>query len=251
MTTKVIIPWRQGCPVRTANLNRVITWWETHYPDWPVRIGEYPAECGDWRKSMAIRAAGHVDDSDTVIVSDADVVCEQVELAVNAVSTDRTSTRHYLWAMPHRTVYRLTESATNLAVNGSWWPSMVQTQRELQPFLSRSYAAFPGGGLVVLVGRVLSEIPMDPRFAGWGQEDHSWALALSMMAGGPWRGYAPLWHLWHPPAPRMKPGIGSVYGRQLWHRYRSAATPDAMRVLIHEAGLEIEHLSRCATTSGS
>jgi hypothetical protein len=239
MATRVIIPWRRGCPYREAALSRVVLWWEGAYPGWTLTIGEYPGESGGWRKSMAIAAAGSFADDDIVIVSDADVVCEQVELGVEAL---RRAHPRYLWAMPHRAVYRLTEHATRQAVDGSWWPSHAATQRQLQPYLSRSYAAYSGGGIVILPGRILREVPMDPRFVGWGQEEHSWSLALSMLAGAPWRGHGSLWHLWHPPAPRLMPGIGSRDSIALWHRYRTARTPQAMRSLVAEARSALDAL---------
>lgn len=239
MAIRVIIPWRRGCQLREAALSRVMLWWEQNHPDWDLSVGEYPEESGAWCKSMAVVAAGPFASDDLVIVSDADVVCEQVELAVDAL---RRKEPRYLWAMPHRTVYRLTDHATQSVVDRTWWPSRVATLRELQPFLTRSYSGYPGGGLVVLHGHVLNAVPLDPRFLGWGQEDHSWSLALGMLAGAPWRGQGQLWHLWHPPAPRTQPGIGSLDGLRLWHRYRAAANPVAMRSLIREAHTEIKRL---------
>lgn len=236
MTIRVIIPWRGGCQRREASLNRVLLWWRQNHPKWDIRVGEFPPEAGAWCKSLAVAAAGPVADSDIVIVSDADVICERVDLAVGAL---RGQLPQHLWAMPHRTVHRLAENATLSVVDQSWWPSPGMTPRELRPFVARSYTAYPGGGLVVLLGKVLNRVPLDPRFRGWGQEDHSWALALSMLAGAPWRGQGALWHLWHPPAPRMKPGIGSQDGLQLWHRYRSAANPEAMSELVSEARAEL------------
>lgn len=246
MTVRVIIPWRGGCAQREANLQRVICWWEQHHPDWVLTVGEYPSLAGGWRKSIAVLAGGPVHDADVVIVSDADVICEQVDTAISVVSGDRRVRgipARPLWAMPHRDVHRLNESATQMINARTWWPSQVVTTRELRPYVARSYAGFAGGGLVVLRGRLFNEVPMDPRFVGWGQEDHSWALALSMLGGAPWRGHGLLWHLWHPKAPRLYPGIGSNDGLQLWHRYRTASTPPAMRALIGEARAEIQRLN--------
>lgn len=241
-TTRVIIPWRGGCPHREANLQRVVSWWEQHHPGWALTVGEYPEEAGGWRKGMALLAGGLVNDADVVVVSDADVICERVDEAVHAVNDRRRRTAP-LWAMPHRDVYRLNESATNMVNARTWWPARVVTTRELRPYVVSSYKGFAGGGLVVLRGRLLNEVPMDPRFVGWGQEDHSWALALSMLGGAPWRGAGLLWHLWHPPAARVYPGVGSTGGLNLWHRYRSAVTVPAMRALVGEAHAEIEQLA--------
>jgi len=237
MPPTVIIPWRSGDDHREAALTRVKAWWTETHPTWNLRVGEWPSTVGGWRKSMAIVSAGHIPDDDVVIISDADVICEQVDLAVDAINQGR-----HLWAMPHRTVIRLTETATTSVVDHSWWPANVNTQRQLQPFIIKSYAGYPGGGLVVLTGKVINRVPMDPRFVGWGQEDHSWALALFALAGAPWRGRGLLWHLWHPPSPRLYPGIGSNGGVQLWHRYRSATNYQSMKDLVAEARDEITRL---------
>lgn len=241
--TTVIIPWRGGDAHREAALIRVKGWWKENHPDWDIRVGDYPSSHGGWCKSLAIVSAGPVDDDEIVVVADADVVCEQVDLAVNIIISGR-----HLWAMPHRTVYRLTEHATESVINRSWWPSEVASMRQLQPFLLRSYSGYPGGGMVVLTGAVLNRIPMDPRFIGWGQEDHSWSLALSALAGAPWRGRGSLWHLWHPASPRAYPGVGSIGGLQLWHRYRSASNARGMADLVLEARQEIRQRTALHTT---
>lgn len=244
----MIIPWRGGCPYRETNLRRVVEWWEQRHPEWVVTVGEYPAGAGGWRKSMAVLAGGPVADTDIVIIADADVVCEQVGLAVDAVSRPRgKGLSAPLWAAPHHSVYRLTPAATAMVTSGAWWPTPAATTRKLMPYLERSYASrSPAGGMVVLLGRLLNEVPLDPRFIGWGQEDHSWALALSMLGGAHWQGRGLLWHLWHPETPRVQPGIGSTGGLHLWHRYRTASTPRAMRELVGEAHAEIERLTHVA-----
>lgn len=239
MAVRVVIPWRAGCPYRQAALSRVASWWVNHHPDWDLRIGEYPPDQGDWCKSLAIATAGPFADDDVIIVADADVICEQIGAAVDQLCTND---HRWLWAMPHRTVYRLTEHATSSVVDHSWWPGDVATRRELQSSILRQYPGYHGGGLVVTYGRILNTIPMDPRFRGWGQEDHSWALSLLMLAGVPWRGHGSLWHLWHPPAPRIQPGVGSLDSRILWHRYRAATNPVAMRALVDEAREELDRL---------
>lgn len=110
--------------------------------------------------------------------------------------------------------------------------------------------------MTVLPRALYERVPLDPRFAGWGQEDGSWADALTALAGPPWRGdhpkqpLHPMWHLWHPPQERTFPAgrsasraIGSAEGLALRQRYRAAARagPGAMAALLAEArsaGLE-------------
>jgi hypothetical protein len=105
------------------------------------------------------------------------------------------------WAIPHRGVHRLDEH-----------------------------------GIVIAPREMLLSVPLDPRYIGWGQEDVSWAIALETLAGRPWRGRAPLVHLWHPPQDRMTRRFGSRASRDLYRRYQAAShDPTAMRALIQEA----------------
>jgi hypothetical protein len=237
MTVQVIIPWRSGCPYREAALGKVIHWWQKNHPDWPVTIADFPIRFGEWRKGMALALVGNVDPRSVVIVSDADVICKEVDIAVQAVDPTNPESQ-FAWAMPHRDVQRLNELATSRAIYDGWWPLQDWSRRELREHVERMYPGFPGGGMVVMTGHVFNTIPIDPRFAGWGQEDHSWSRALHMLAGAPMRGHGILWHLWHPKEPRIKPGIGSEHGLRLWNEYRSAATPEAMRSMIRTARAE-------------
>lgn len=244
MSVQVVIPWRSGCPHREAALTRVLRWWSDTHPDWPVTVGTWPAERGPWRKGMALATIGRLPSSDVVIMSDADVICRQVDVAVKAINGP------VRWAVPHRTVYRLSETATGLVTTGAWFPprEAVPDRRRIQPYVVEIYNGSPGGGLVVMTGEVFNTVPIDPRFAGYGQEDHSWALALHRTAGAPMRGQGALWHLWHQPQERMRlgdtvsRGIGSRPGLELWHRYRSASTPALMQGLLDEARVETERM---------
>lgn len=241
MTVRVVIPWRGGATDRVANLCRVMSWWAEDYPTWPVVIGEWPDDRGTWRKGCAVDAAGRPEDDDIVIVADADVVCPQVGEAVDAVAGGRVR-----WAVPHRMVHRLSAWSTS-RVN-SRDVDLPPKAQKISPYVDESYVGSPGGGLVVIRGRTLAHVPIDPRFEGYGSEDHSWSLALHRVAGQPYRGHGDLWHLWHRPQARTRGGmsaargIGSEANVRLWTRYRTAATPQAMALLVMEAREEIRRL---------
>jgi hypothetical protein len=233
-TIRVVIPWLAGCEYRQADLAYVLKWWRDHHPTWPVTVGTH--HDGPWRKGLAVHNAGPYEDDSVIIVADADVIPSMIIEAVSVVL------RRGGWAMPHKTVYRLTHSATAALVTGNPLPDPNAHRRLLQPQLQRVHPGYAGGGITVVHGRVLQDVPIDPRFAGWGQEDQSWGFALSRMAGSPWRGQSILWHLWHPPQDRMPTpagatdrGIGSPMSAALYGRSRSATTPDTMRALVQEA----------------
>jgi hypothetical protein len=245
---KIIIPWRADCPNREANLGAVRHWWAGHYPDWPVYLGEWPAERGPWRKGSAVRQALiHSAPTDVVVIADADVIIPGVGQAVEALETGR-----YEWTIPQRTVYRLTPDATKLVVGGSLVLPTTADPREYAGLAETNVCSPGGGGAVALTSEALSRCPMDPRFAGYGQEDHSWSRALYMLAGAPYQVPSPLWHLWHTPQPRLKPGdsvsrgIGSLESLRLWTRYRMATTRPLMEALMEEArnyGVDTDRVS--------
>lgn len=100
----------------------------------------------------------------------------------------------------------------------------------------RPYSGIEGGGIVIASREVILSIPPDERFVGWGQEDESWGIALSCLAGAPWRGSGPLFHLQHAPPPRASRTRGSPEGWNLRRRYcRARHDPQAMKALIEEA----------------
>ena len=234
MSVSVIIPWRAGCLHREAALAWVLARWHTRCPSWQVQVSVH--EGGPWSKGAAVGAAVPLCRGRVVVIADGDVWTDGVADAVAAVEAGEAG-----WAIPHRQVYRLTHAATAEILAGVEPYAGMPTTRD-------PYPGVPSGGVVVQTAEVLEQVPVDPRFHGWGQEDESrgwWALPV--LAGPPWVGSGPLWHLWHPPAARLDERRGSQKGMELYLRYQSAGQepPDrrveAMRALVAEA--------RCAVRS--
>jgi hypothetical protein len=224
MSVTVVIPWRPGCPHREAALEYVVDWWTTHHPRYPIVLGTHQPDT-QWRKGCAVDRALDEVDTTHVVISDADVIVPGVNLAVVAVE------QGYAWAAPFRTVLRLSPLATTQVYADRRLPDEpVPTSS-----LADRYVGQPGGGMVVLPIGTARTIPIDPRFEGWGQEDLSWARALYVLAGGPWRSPSSLYHLWHPPMPRISPGIGSHEGLDLFMRYRKAVHTSLMAPIVDEA----------------
>lgn len=241
MTVTVVIPWRPGCGWREQAFDFIQAWWANHYPGWRVTVGVWPKTMGPWRKGCAVRAAGITPaPDDVVVVADADVIAPGIGRAVDAIGADGLGNPPARWAVPFCGVYRLTEPGTWLVINGG-----IDLGRPLPSdatgVVQESYVGTPGGGIVAMRGDVFDQVPLDPRFMGYEQEDKSWSLALHQLAGAPVRIGDTLWHLWHPP--RRSPaqpwltsrGIGSVASMRLWQRYREATTYTTMRSLVDEA----------------
>src|SRR5690606_26218687 len=98
---------------------------------------------------------------DVLVVADADVIPRRLDRAVTAV-TDGCA-----WATPHRTVARFTADATRRVLDGEdpWHVSSCQNVWDERP-----YKAKPGGGVVVIRRNAYEQVPLDPRFEGFGGE---------------------------------------------------------------------------------
>ncbi len=206
----VLVPWRPGCSHRQRAYEIVSSRYRAEHRDWELVEARGPE--GPWVKANAVMpAARELDDRvDVVVVADADVWCDGLQLAVDEVLAGAA------WAIPHLLVHRL--AADGVGIDQPPYPGM------------------PGGGLLALPRQVLLDIPLDPRFQGWGQEDECWAFALETLLGPCWRGTADLTHLWHPPQERLSRTRGSQDSWRLRKRYaRARQDPRAMRALISEA----------------
>lgn len=220
----VLVPYRPDGTDRAQAWEYVQAWWRQQHPGWQLVAGTCPD--GWWCKATAVADALDRADGDLLVVADADVVCPEVDTAVRQVATGRAP-----WAIPHGMVFRLTEAASRVVYAGA----LPASQRS--HVARAAYLGTEGGGITVLPRATYEQVPLDPRFRAWGQEDEAWALALNTLAGRRWRGDAPLWHLWHPPMRRTNGRVGNDQGWALWHRYETAARrePGAMRALLDEA----------------
>lgn len=223
MATSVLIPWRDGCRHRRAALQWVLRRYVVEHPDWSVELA-YCDE-GPWRKAAAIMPAVARASGDVIVVADADVWATALGDAVEAVQ------RGASWAVPYRHLHRLTSQAT-MDVYAGERPKWTFTEE-------RPYLGVAGGGIVVGQREELLNVPMDPRFEGWGGEDAAWGIALASQLGKPWRPRGiehRLLHLWHPPQERTERlSNGSPENEALLARYRAAAKhPKRMRELLQE-----------------
>lgn len=213
----VIVPWRPGCPYREAAWDWIRLKYEAL--DLEVIMAECPP--GPWVKANAVMPAIAATHAEIVVIADADAWCDGLEDAIDEVR------RGAPWAVPHRRVKRLNARSTARVLAGEP-PDRLQLEEP-------SYLGCPAGGLLVLPTKTALDIPLDPRFVGWGAEDRAWGWALTLLAGHPWRGRINLTHLWHPPQDRVDRNHGSPDSEALRRRYIAAEhRPDEMRALIEE-----------------
>lgn len=212
MSVRVIVPHGQrDDPTRVAARKFVVRWWENL--GLPVTLAECPTP--DWSKGAAVNPVAKAATEDVLVIADADslVMPEHLDKAIGHARTCG-------WSMPHSVVRRLSRQATSAVYTGHPLTSRLRAERG-------SYPALPGGGIVVLTADAFATVNgLDPRFIGWGGEDHAFGLALRALVG-PLQGHrtAPLWHLWHTPAARNR--NPSDDARALNARYRAARTDAA------------------------
>jgi hypothetical protein len=215
----VVVPRTPGsCPHRDRAWEWVKARYAAVHPSWEVveGLGGVP-----WCKAAAIddglsRASG-----ETLIVADADCWTDGLAEAVDLLDEAP-------WVVPHLTVHRLTPTSTDAVLAGA-------DPADAHDFDQAPYHGWAGGGFFVIRRADYQRAPLDPRFAGWGLEDASFALAADELVGPHQRLTWPLWHLWHPPQPRLNRRIGSQESEALWRRYRrSRGRKDRMAALIAE-----------------
>lgn len=219
----VVIPFASEDPHRLAALQYVRDWYAEHFPAWQLVVGG--GIPGSWSKGATLANLVEQASHDLLVIADADCITRTAELA-EAVA--RVAAGEANWAVPHRTVYRLTESHTARVLDGH----APQPRALDRP----KHNGTVGGGIVVVTRDAWNTVGgIDPRFIGWGGEDMAFGWALETLCGKPIHLTAPLYHLWHPSEVTGKYRRGSPEAEALAGRYRDARRdPDAMRALVDE-----------------
>ena len=222
----VLIPYASPCPHRGHALAWVVERWRQALPGCEIIIGLSPQ--GPWRKGLAVADAAGRSHGEILVVTDADVWCDRTVEAAGLVAAGRP------WAIPHRTVYRLSEVATTRVLEGAD-PKHTMRVGGREMLSEARYEGIAGGGIVIVSREAYEAAPIDGRFAGWGGEDEAWAMALDTIAGPCRRLDGLLWHLWHPPPQRLSRLVGSHGNDALKRRYREAYSHrDQMLGLVAE-----------------
>lgn len=245
MTVSVVIPWRPiGCPYREAALEHVLR----QFPSsWEIIISEDPTP-DHFIKGEAVRVGVEKATGDVVVMHDGDLLTmPRLRTAVHAVEHGAA------WAMPMSMVCRLTEEKSAAVLKDGLdpfadpvavvWPGSGNRPRgrgsEPPSWLAeRPYTyEHEAGGCMIATRRTLLEIPIDRRYTGYGAEDESHGMALTMLRGKVFRTAGPCFHLWHPPQDRPGRNVLSPENTAIRKRYTAAWMKQdrfAMRRLIAE-----------------
>ena len=222
---RVVLPYGGDCPYRARALSWVWEHLRDLLPDASVHVGECR---GPWSKARAVAAAIDPDwpDDDVLVIHDADVWAPKLPATIDVVASKQRR-----WATPHTMVHRLGEELSAKVMAGEVpFGGLGRTGLDQAP-----YRGVVGGGCVVLSRAAYREVPLDPRFVGWGQEDESWGFAMGRVLGQPYHVNDKLLHFWHPHPERINRAVGNRDGEHLRNRYRAARISAAeMKTLLDE-----------------
>lgn len=225
----IVFPWRAGCPHRERSFSWVQTRMAERYPDWEQVHGA--SGDGPFSRTQAILDGASKSSGDVLVIMDTDVDLRgDMRIAV-----ERTATTG--WAIPHKLLHRLSAGGSDAYMAGADLDGleMAPPDENDNHHDCRPYRGYPAGTLLAIRADVLAEVPPDPRFVGWGQEEQAWSRALGLLIGKPWRGGDDLVHLWHPHAERINRRMGSVQNVELLDRYEAVRrNKPGMRALLDE-----------------
>lgn len=229
MTVSVLVPFTPGsCAHRDRSWDWVRTRLESCFPDWQIVVGTCP---GTWSKGVALADAASRADGDVLVMHDADVFTSIESLAESVEQVQAGAP----WSVPHMLVHRLTPKASEqvLASDPKKATAADRARREVVRY---RYPGQPGGGIAVLTRSAWDQVPVDPRFLGWGGEDEAWGIALDATIGRHHRGQAPLLHLWHPLQPTHAHNRAVLPSTQeLVDRYKATqGRPDEVARILQE-----------------
>jgi hypothetical protein len=254
----IVIPFR--CPEstnrRTQNLSWLLKYWKHHLPGAEIIIGEDPATDRPFSKSVAVNNGVLKSSGDIIVIVDADgYVSHEAVLKCAAEIRHARDIGKRLWFVPYRKFYRLNEAASNTLL----WsepsnprifpepPSSEHIQGDADPNVGHWY-----GAMVQILPRE-AFVGWDPRFRGWGGEDHAAMRATDTLYWPHKTLPSQVLHMWHPQIgpqgsdawvhwkERMWEGQSDPAVNDLlsWRYYHATGKPELMHKLVLE-GLEFE-----------
>ena len=190
------------------NDQRVVNWrwlreyWEAHLPGAELVIGDDTDV--PFSKAVAMNRAAAQAKGDIFVLLDADCYVSP-EVIVNCAGEIREARNegHRLWFVPYRMFYRLTkESSNRVLISSPKNPLQFSTpphETEVLDTASSQIGHWYGAMLQIMPREAFETVGgMDPRFRGWGGEDHAFMRAVDTLY---WKHKATnnqVLHIWHP-----------------------------------------------------
>jgi hypothetical protein len=223
-----LIPFRDD-GIRLPAHEWLLARWEAEWPD-----AEFIVEPGDdlipFSKTVAVNACAARSHGEILVILDADTWA-----APHIIDTGVQIAASGGWALPDY-IYRLNQTATSQLLTQpptTPWPEFTVDDTD--------WAGHVTGAIHILPRHAFDTVGgMDPRFRGWGGEDHAFSLALDTLHQHRTVLANRIYHLYHP-RPLNPAGVHGWPGQThrnnpLNYRYIQALNdPTAMRSLLAEA----------------
>lgn len=259
----ILVPFNPDGEIREANWDWLKQYWENSLPGAEVVVGnDAEAETLAFSKSVAVNDAASRALGDIFVIVDADgyVPVESIIYCAEEIRLARKK-NWKLWFMPYRRFFRLTEEASSrLLASDPKKPFQFSEPPSEDDYLNKGlYQGTPEseighwyGALIQVVSReAFVEVGgWDPRFRGWGGEDHAAMRATDTLYSPHKTIPAQVIHVWHPAIrstnedkDRMwknqdTTGINNTlsgrYYWSMWNKKRMRSLVDEFRFLIPE-----------------
>ena len=224
MNCSLIVPWKYA-----YDRERI---WSYLWPAWEEEGFEVIlsplSDFEIWRKGKAWAQGLQKASCDFVCLMDADCWVPKLSDAVGLLS------QGHRWVQGQDTVLRFDEATTQRLLRGEI--ALEEAGRMDHVWEDEPRKASAGVG-TILRREDADEIPLDPRFVGWGYEDNAWWEALSTLYGPPGRLPSSIcFHLHHRPQPdKDRVPTSQKPNWLLWRQYvRARGRPERMRKLLSE-----------------
>lgn len=193
---------------RVKNWHWLKEYWECHLPGAEIIMGEDPflELHPEWpfSKSVAVNNAASKAMGDIFVIVDADGYFSS-DAVLKAAHEIRAARRrgHRLWFVPYRHFFRLTEDASKrLMATPPCHPLQFPKPPDpddIQNTSGSQAGHWFGAGIQIMPREAFEEVGgWDPRFRGWGGEDHSAMRAMDTLFSRHKTLPEQFLHVWHP-----------------------------------------------------
>ncbi len=224
----LLVPIGGTDPVRAETWSWLARYWRDQLPDAEIVIGRDRQSKRSWyrrrpkpfSKAAAINNAFRKSHGDIVILLDSDAYLPGdifTHCAERLRLQRKTGVRS--WFVPFDKLYRLTRNASNEVLESDpCHPLRFSSPPPKQDIDGRDGS----GGPLNVFGAMCMIMPreafvtvggLDPRFRGWGAEDHAFVRALDTLWGPMKTTPNDILHLWHP---HISSGYGAVWTIRMW-----------------------------------
>lgn len=243
---------------RAKNWKWLKQYWAKQLPGAEIIIG-IDSEAGkdnkSFSKSCAVNDAVSKANGDIYVIADADgyIDVNSILYCAKEIRLARKNKKK-LWFIPYRKFYRLTESASQELLNSDAKNPLKYTDQpsKNQVLESGHFNGVSGSAVGHWYGALMQVMPeeafkavggWDPRFRGWGGEDHAAMRAMDTLYWPHKTLPTPVFHVWHPILSAAKPNSPKNKNR-LWENQDVNNSNDTLSHRYYWAQGNVERMQK-------